>query len=77
MGFIGDGFKERDFFIGIAVIVGFILLFAFGKFLIIGLMVAFGIAAGIGIVGYLGKAIGLIKPVRDDGHVDSSKKGGD
>lgn len=59
--FFKDGFKNDDFFIGIVIIVGLILLFSFGEFIMMGMAIIIGIVCGVAIVGFIGKGASTVK----------------
>lgn len=60
MSFIGDGFKNGDFMVGIICIIGVIILIVFGKFLMMGVLFIVGAVVALAIIGFMGKVVTTI-----------------
>ena len=60
MGFINDGFKNRHFAVGAGTLVGIILLFVFGKYIIMCILFVVVLVLAMACIGFLGKFIDTI-----------------
>lgn len=55
MGFINDGFKNKDFAVGAGLLIGLILLVVFGKFILMAILFVVGLVLAMAAIGFLGK----------------------